>query len=552
MKRRLLIAAPLLAAVLVAALVLALGGDLTLVLVVLLGGLVGSLLGLLALHHRVVSGQLGQSRRRLRAVLQGVERLERGQAASARADRSEALVRSVGQHQREVREQAAELSRQLAALGARVEELGAEHQDGLAQVTSSVAALGSQVGQVVSTTKPAPPRRPEVQSAHVIGEEMMQDLVLDAAAPSVVLALDSFTPGQLFAGVRTAVAVAARTARLLGRPLRLVVMRQPKVGADELLALLRDVVGPGAGSADLSGRLTISLPDSPDKRAHRDDVWVATYWSTAHAIGLAVDEGSIRGDKVLYLVQDYEPGFFAWGVQHAMARATYDRGFTLLVNSAPLAEFLSAETGLEVPVSQVFAPQVDTQRLHAAAASWQPSGDPTRPRVFFYARPAKPRNLYALGISALEAWLGALPDGIRPQLTLAGEHLEPPDLGPGVDLDCVGMVDLDGYYDLLTRQDLALALMHSPHPSHLPLELPMAGIPTVTNTLGRHRRAWVPGLAVAEATPVALARALELGRVAAHDLHTHTPQQLPHDLGLPLESVVDAAVRGLGDRTVTR
>jgi hypothetical protein len=368
----------------------------------------------------------------------------------------------------------------------------------------------------------------------------------------VVLALDSYTPGQLFAGVRTAVTVAARTARLLGRPLRLVVMRQPKVGADELLALLREAVGPGDGPADLSARLSISLPDAPEKRGHRDDVWVATYWSTAHAIGLAVDEGSIRGDKVLYLVQDYEPGFFAWGVQHAMSRATYDRGFTMLVNSAPLAEFLGAETGIEVPASRVFAPQVDTARLHEAAGLWQPSGDPTRPRVLFYARPSKPRNLYSLGLSALEAWLGDLPDGIRPRLTLAGEDLDAPDLGPGVDVDCVGMTDLDGYYDLLTRQDLALALMHSPHPSHLPLELPMAGIPTVTNALGRHRRAWVPGLEVAEATPTAEACGLDAARGAALELRTHTPRELPHDLGLPLESVVDAAVRDLGDRTVMR
>ena len=299
------------------------------------------------------------------------------------------------------------------------------------------------------------------------------------------------------------------------------------------------------GRADVAERLSITTQTHPEKPgSHREDVWIATYWTTAVALQQAVAAGMFSPERVMYLVQDWEPGFMAWGTEHALARETYRAGFRLVVNSASLARYVALQTGLEVPSDHIFSPQVDVQRLHDAAASWT-AGDPDRPRVLAYLRPSKPRNLATMTLDTLRLWGDQLPPSVRPIVHLAGEDVTHIDLGPKLDVVMAGKTDLETYYELLTRTDVGLALMFSPHPSHLPLELPMAGVPTVTNALDDVRRPWVPGLRVASASPPHLAEALAGAWQESLALVRHTPQPPPSDLGGELDAAVRAVLEGL-------
>lgn len=360
----------------------------------------------------------------------------------------------------------------------------------------------------------------------------------EAGAPAVVLVLQAFEPGQFFAGIRTAVLAGARLADELRRGLRVVVVTPARGGSDHAAAraALAELVR-AEGLPDVADGLSLSTPAQRDAGGHTSqDVWLATYWTTAHALAAQARAGRVDPDRVVYLVQDYEPGFYPWGPEHAQALATYDAGFRPLVNSASLARYLGDQTSARP--AAVFAPALDPAPLHAAAERWRPAPE-GEVRVLFYARPGKPRNMYEAGLAALRLWADGLPEGLTGVVRLAGETL-PGDvhLGGRARVEPLGKLSYEAYHQLLEETDLGLALMLSPHPGHLALELPMAGIPTVTNTFGGYREDWIEGLRVAGTDPHDLAAALLELTDGARGVAVHEPR-LPGDrLGGTLEAAV--------------
>lgn len=498
-------------------------GNVMLGLLVVLLGIAGASVVMQLRQNRSVHRNLHRIRGELRATRRSIRSATRRQGAVRDTDAaalSALLVRS----QRKRAGKDAELSAQIATVSAQLRELAA----------------------VVNPTKPSKQTPALTAFSAVPGDQMLAGLKLDGSDPCVNLVLNSFTSEQTFAGVSTALRTATRAAARLGRRLRVIMLRDPAEPAGRAEQGIRSLIDAGGAGDVLALGLQISTPAAPLKNGfHSEDLWIATYWTTAVTIQQAVRDGFTRPDRVLYLVQDWEPGFLPWGAQHVLARNTYTAGFRLVVNSSPLGQFLEQQAGIHLPHRAIFAPAVVVDPLHRAARRWTP-GDPDRPRVLFYARPSKPRNLYSLGVDALGVWASQLPSGVRPIVTLAGEDVAPMTIGDRIDVVRAGKTDLSDYYDLLARTDLGLALMYSPHPSHLALELPMAGIPTVTNEFDTARRPWVVGLSIAQLTPIALASALGDAWKRAGTLSSHTPQP-PPDLGGSLEDAVDFALDQLGE-----
>ncbi|HYZ80614.1 MAG TPA: hypothetical protein VE571_05065, partial [Solirubrobacteraceae bacterium] len=110
---------------------------------------------------------------------------------------------------------------------------------------------------------------------------------------------------------------------------------------------------------------------------------------------------------------------------------------------------------------------------------------PTR-RLLFYARPEPhaARNLFELGVLALGRALarGAVPgdwelNGIG---SLGPETVVP--VGEGAALRLLPRMSQADYAEALRDHDVGLALMYTPHPSLVPIEMASAGMLTVTNT----------------------------------------------------------------------
>jgi len=343
---------------------------------------------------------------------------------------------------------------------------------------------------------------------------------------TVNLVLPDATPARRFAGVDTALRATAGIARRLGAEVRIVetnLLRRRRaarrVDAGLLAQRFDDI------PARLTPRETIG-----DTGFGSDDLWIATHWTTAHALQVAATAGTLDPDRVVYLIQDYEPGFTAWSSDHVLASDTYAAGFRPLVNSTPVAQVLAARAGVHVDPAAVFAPALDLPRLERIAAARDRA--PRTRRVRFYARPSKPRNLFPLGMAVVRAARRRLGGDV--EFVLAGEPVRPE---PGI--RSMGRLGWDEYFAVLAGSDVVLSLQLSAHPSHPPLEAAISGALAVTNDLDGTRAGLHPRLRAVPASLAALTEELLLAVDTAHDVEPGYLPLAPGALGVPLETALD-------------
>jgi O-antigen biosynthesis protein len=213
------------------------------------------------------------------------------------------------------------------------------------------------------------------------------------------------------------------------------------------------------------------------------DVVLATWWPTAH-IARAISLQT-RVPEFIYLIQDYEPGFYSWSTNHALAAATYEMPHRAIFNESLLRDYFrrrgvgihgEAETA---SASIAFEPAVDRSIFRPADVR----GERGKRRLLFYARPRNERNCFELGLRALRqaAASGALsPD--RWEVRSIGHPLPAFALGDGLVMQNTPWMDYRAYGGHLRGSSVLLSLMLSPHTSYPPLEMAACGGTVVTNT----------------------------------------------------------------------
>jgi hypothetical protein len=342
-----------------------------------------------------------------------------------------------------------------------------------------------------------------------------------------------------FAGLTTALRAGALLAVKLKCPLRIMVLKRRPVDSAAIRSDTTEFLISMGLLTSVDSLEILYLDDLETTEVGYGDHWLVTFWMTAYAIARLVDNGSIADGSVTYLIQDFEPGFYAFGTEYALALSTYGADFNWLVNSTSLAGYLS-ELGYSFNRRRLaFAPAINKAEIEKSARGWRK--DPDHVRVLFYGRPLHPRNMFDLGVEALRHWVQSCPDSVREKLIVSsiGSDHDEVDLGKGVTLRALGKLSLAEYYEQLSFADMGMALMLSPHPSHLALEMPMAGIPTLTNSFHRARVEWYPNLRVSNPTPEALAAGLNATFVDSTKLELHRFDQLPaQDLGRSLDEMI--------------
>jgi hypothetical protein len=212
------------------------------------------------------------------------------------------------------------------------------------------------------------------------------------------------------------------------------------------------------------------------------DVFLATAWWTALLAqrAAAFRDGSDDGGAIAYLVQDFEPGFYAWSSRHALALASYrpERDFAIF-NTGLLHRYF-VEQGFDYGGRSIaFEPTLNAGLRAALDAQVRQPGRRER-TILFYARPGTPRNAFELGCEALRDWRASFPGASDWRVLGLGELESDVDVG-GLVVEGRGKLDIAAYADVLSRASVGLALMISPHPSYPPLEMAAFGIRTVTN-----------------------------------------------------------------------
>lgn len=212
-----------------------------------------------------------------------------------------------------------------------------------------------------------------------------------------------------------------------------------------------------------------------------NDVFFGTAWWTVQMIKYALP--LTKPQKFIYLIQEFEPGLYEFSSRYALALETYYMNFFGIINEQFLADYLCeykigrfADPAF-INSSAIFEPALDARKFHPALR--KPALSPRR--LLFYARPNAPRNLFELGLYALQT---AARQGVfssEPwELLFIGESLPEMELAENLKIRSAPWLNYDAYAELVSNSDIALSLMLSPHTSYPPLEMAACGGIAVT------------------------------------------------------------------------
>ena len=275
--------------------------------------------------------------------------------------------------------------------------------------------------------------------------------------------------------------------------------------------------------------------------ANQNDVFLATAWWTAQIADELTHAHGYKNKRFVYLIQDYEPGFYPWGDEYAGAPASYGLAYDPVVNTTYLADFLEAQGhSLQRPI--VFQPAIDVS--HYARLRRAPREGPRH--IALYGRPEVSRNMFHTSVQALGWFIereNLSPGEIRvSSVGLGHENILLPN---AVELQSLGKLPWAEYPGFLSGVDVGLSLMLSPPPSHVPLEMAAAGARVVTNQFGpKCLSSLSPALTSAEPSVRAVSAALSAA--------WHEPPPSSADravsldpMGMPIDQAIDMLARRL-------
>lgn len=244
----------------------------------------------------------------------------------------------------------------------------------------------------------------------------------------------------------------------------------------------------------------------------KEDIFIATSWWTAYFAQRIVQWQSgfynQPAKKIIYFIQDFEPGFYSWSSQYSLALSTYRyKGQQIAVfNSSLLKEFFNNH-GFNFTEEYFFEPRLN-QSLKKFLVPFEMMNK--KKKILIYGRPSVPRNAFSLIIEMLRNWVWIQPNSAEWEIVSAGEQHNDIDVGNGVIVKSKGKMSLDEYANELKESAIGVSLMISPHPSYPPLEMSHFGMLVLTNSYENKNLAKLHGniFSVDDVSPDSMAREL--------------------------------------------
>jgi len=216
----------------------------------------------------------------------------------------------------------------------------------------------------------------------------------------------------------------------------------------------------------------------------RNDLFVTTSWWSAYVIRNVIEwqkltfEGA-KDNPLIYLIQDYEPGFYPWSSRYIMADSTYhmDVPTYAVFNSSLLKDYFDKQ-GYTFDKSWYFDPMLNDALRAQLPRDFTAN---KKKQILVYGRPGTPRNAFELICMSLREFVANRSDAGEWKFLSAGEAHVNVDLGAGCVLHSIGKLSLQEYAVLLLETYAGISLMVSPHPSYPPLEMATFGVKIITN-----------------------------------------------------------------------
>lgn len=288
----------------------------------------------------------------------------------------------------------------------------------------------------------------------------------------VTMLIPTLNKRSFFGGTATALIIAGQLAEKLGRPLRIVETLEPggKNGLGNFLESNGIHLSDEVELIDVSAR-TYDRYGYID--LHPDDVFLASAWWDAKLISQLPLQR-----RFIYLIQDYEPIFYANSDTYVLAESTYHtEDFIPLCNTKLMYDFM-CDKGYEYIKKEGlwFEPAVSKKSY---GVSVQNKG---KRRIFLYGRPAVARNLFYTALSALNK---VFDDGNlianEWEIFMAGQDKVPDIvLSTGITVQNAGKLSMEEYCEFMRTVDVAISPMMAPHPNYPTLEFASVGAAVVT------------------------------------------------------------------------
>ncbi len=212
-----------------------------------------------------------------------------------------------------------------------------------------------------------------------------------------------------------------------------------------------------------------------------DDVCVATLWNTAY-IAKHI-QSYCNNKKFIYIIQDYETIFYPNSSTAALIENTYSFDYFPIFSTNVLKDFFYKND-----IGQINNKHTDYVIFKTASSSFLPNLDIMKNRegkkkLVFYGRPHRPRNCYELGLTAIKQAIEM--NILKPEewdFYSIGAKQDEIFLTEDVVIKALPYINVEEYKKNLASYDLGISLMMSPHPSMVPIDLALSGVPVITNT----------------------------------------------------------------------
>lgn len=244
------------------------------------------------------------------------------------------------------------------------------------------------------------------------------------------------------------------------------------------------LVSPAEDSDEPRQVVSTAGPEARSLAVGSKDIFMSSHWTDSYFIRKRIVPWQAREfdqapRPMVYVIQDYEPGFYAWSSHYVLARGTYDvpEPAVAVFNTGLLRDYFREQ-------KHTFSREYSFEpKLNAGLRAYHSrEGSPPKKRqILVYGRPWTPRNAFTLMVAGLRSWRARYPDAGRWKIISAGVRHQDIDLGGGVAIESVGKLSMERYAQFLMESGLGISLMISPHPSYPPLEMAHFGIRVLTN-----------------------------------------------------------------------
>ncbi len=297
--------------------------------------------------------------------------------------------------------------------------------------------------------------------------------------PRLNLVIDSLAKDSFYGGTATALILATLTANQLKMPLRIISRTQLSHSSpyNELLELFK--INKPSGLQFFSDWSMVTGPGSRRMELSSKDIFLASSWWSSQAI-----QQINLMPYYFYILQEDETLFYPSGDDQLKLINSFknDQAY-YLVNTKFLYDHLSQSSLIKLNQSNSiwFEPAITSSERH----TWdKATGE--RYKLFFYARPGHPRNLYYHALAWLdEAFTQGILDANEWEIFVGGcDSLKPFNFTTSVKTQFIGKLSWQEYRKLIGTIDLCFSLVCTPHPSYPPLDFAASGAVVLTNKFG--------------------------------------------------------------------